>query len=116
MLLVEFKDLNALIYNQTFFDKPVKNKQEAYKNLLKYQKNNDYAKRNLLDFSHHRNYYELIGIDLSRQTNTSFSQQINFVGKLEEGDGAKMFFIAKKQQKIILNFSLDSLIVTEKCK
>ena len=38
MLLVEFKDLNALVYNQTFFVKPVKNKQEAYKNLLKYQK------------------------------------------------------------------------------
>ena len=36
MPLIEFKDLNALIYNQTFFDKPVKNKQEAYKNLLKY--------------------------------------------------------------------------------
>ena len=37
MPLVEFKDLNSLIYNQTFFDKPVKNKQKGYKNLLKYQ-------------------------------------------------------------------------------
>ena len=34
-----------------------------------------------------------IGIDLSRQTNMSISQQINFVGKLEEDDGPKMFFI-----------------------
>ena len=33
------------------------------------------------------------GIDLSRQTNMSISQQINFVGKLEEDDGPKMFFI-----------------------
>ena len=56
---------------------------------------------------------KLIGIDLSRQTNTSIPQQINFVGKLEEDDGATMFFIAEKQQKTILNFSLDSLIVTE---
>ena len=40
-------------------------------------------------------------------------QKINFVGKLEEDDGAVMFFIAEKQQKTILNFSLNSLIVPE---
>ena len=60
-----------------------------------------------------QDYYKLIGIDLSRQTNTNIPQQINFTGKLEEDDGAVMFFIAEKQQKTILNFSLDSLIVTE---
>ena len=47
------------------------------------------------------------------QTNTSIPQQTNFVGNLEEDDGATMFFIAEKQQKTILNFSLDSLIVIE---
>ena len=41
----------------------------------------------------------------------SIPQQINFTGKLGEVDGATMFFIAEKQQKAILNFSLDSLIV-----
>ena len=40
-------------------------------------------------------------------------QQINFIGKLEEDNAATMFFIAKKQQKSILNVSLDSLTVTE---
>ena len=35
------------------------------------------------------------------------------MGKVENVNGATMFFIAEKQQKIILNFSLDSLIVTE---
>ena len=55
----------------------------------------------------------IIGIDLSRQANTRILQQIDFVGKLEEDDGATMFFIAEKQQKTILNFSVDSLIVTE---
>ena len=47
------------------------------------------------------------------QKNTTISQQINFTGKLKEDDGAIMFFIAEKQRKTILNFSLDSLIVTE---
>ena len=39
------------------------------------------------------------------------SSKINFTGKLEENDGATMFFIAKKLQKTILNFSLDLLVV-----
>ena len=61
----------------------------------------------------HQNYYELIGIDLSRKTNTGIPQQTNFAGKLEKDNGATMFFIAGKQEKIILNLSLDLLIVTE---
>ena len=48
-------------------------------------------------------------MDLSRQTNTSIPQKINFTGKLEEDDGAIIFFVAN----MILNFSLDSLTVTE---
>ena len=43
----------------------------------------------------------------------SIPQQINFAGQLEEDDGMTIFFIAEKQHKTILNFSLDSLYVTE---
>ena len=75
-------------------------------------RNDDYATGNLLDYLYHQKYYKLIGIDLLRQTNTSIPQQINFTGKIEEDDGATMFFISEKQQKKILNFSVDSLIVT----
>ena len=60
------------------------------KNLLKCQKN-DYTTGNLLDFLYHQNYYKLIGIDSSRQTNGNILQQINFVGKLEQDDGATIF-------------------------
>ena len=76
-------------------------------------RNDDYTTGNLLDYLYHQKYYKLIGIDLSRQTNMNIPQQINFTGKLEEGDGSTMFFIAEKQQKAILHFSLNSLIVTE---
>ena len=34
MLLVEINDFNALIDNKSFFDQPVKNKQEAYEKLI----------------------------------------------------------------------------------
>ena len=76
-------------------------------------RNNDYTAGYLLDYLYRQKYYKLIGIDLSRQTNTSISQQINFTGKLQEDDDAIMFFVSEKQQKAILNFSLDSLVVTE---
>ena len=46
-------------------------------------KDHDYTTGNLLDFWYHQNYYKLTGIDLSRQTNTSICQQINFMGTLK---------------------------------
>ena len=76
-------------------------------------RNNDYTTGNLLDYLFHQKYYKLIGIDLLRQTNTSIPQQINFTGKLEENYDATIFFITEKQQKTILNFSIDLLFVTE---
>ena len=38
--------------------------------------------------------------NLSRQTNTSIPQKIDFTRKLEEDDGATMFFVSGKQQKL----------------
>ena len=58
-----------------------------------------------MDYLYNQKYYKLIGIDLSRQKNTNIAQQINFVEKLEEDDGATMLLIAEKQQKTILNYS-----------
>ena len=110
--LIEIKDLNALIDNKLFFDQPLK-KQETYEKLIGMSRNKDFTTGNLLDFLYHQNDDKFIGADLSRQTNTSILQQINFIGKLEEDNAATMFFIAEKQQKTILNFSIDSLIVTE---
>ena len=107
MPLVEIKDFNALINNKPFFDHPVKSKQEAYEKLVEMSRNNDYATGNILHYLYHQKYYKLIGTNLSRQTNTRIPQQINFTGKLEEHDDATMFCIAEKQQKSILDFSLD---------
>ena len=75
-------------------------------------RNDDYTILNLLDFSYHQNYYKLIDMDLSRQSNTAIPQKINFTGKLYKDD-ITIYFIAENQQKTIIHFSLDSLIVTE---
>ena len=61
-------------------------------------KNYGYTAGNLLDYLYHQKYYKLIGTDLSRQTNTSISQHINFIGRLEKDEGAAMFFIDEKKK------------------
>ena len=63
-------------------------------------RNDHYTTGTLLDYLNHQNYYKLIGTDLSRNTNTNIPQQLSFTGKLEENDGAVMFFIAEKLQKL----------------
>ena len=43
--------------------------------------------------------YKLIAMDLSKKIeleNPDLKQQINFIGRLEEDNGAKMFFIIEK--------------------
>ena len=50
-------------------------------------RNNGYLTGYLLDYYYHQKYYKLIGINLSRLTNRSIPQQINYTGKLEEDDG-----------------------------
>ena len=62
-------------------------------------RNDEYTTGNLLDYLYHQKYYKLVGIDLSRWTNINISQQIYFTGKLEEDNGAAMFYIPLTQQK-----------------
>ena len=99
VLLVDVKYFNVLLGNKPVFDQPVKKKQEAYEKLVEMSRNGDYTTRKLLDYLYQK-YYKLIVIDSSKQRNTSIPQQVNFVEKLEEDNGAKMFFITEKKQKL----------------
>ena len=114
MQLVEVsRYFNALIENEPFFWSTSKKQRRSVWKTVKMLRNDDYTTEDLLGFSFHKSYYILIGTDLPRQANTNIAQQINFTGRLEEDDGATIFFISEKQQKTIVNFSLDSFIVTE---
>ena len=53
-----------------------------------------------LDYLYHKKYYKCIGIDLSRQTNTTIFQQINFIGKLEQGNCGTVFSLLKSSKKL----------------
>ena len=61
---VQIKDFNMLIDGKGFFDTPIKNDEETYKQIIEIGRNNDYTAGNLLDYEH----YKLIAIDLSKQT------------------------------------------------
>ena len=53
---------------QVFFDLPVKNEQEAYEKIMDMSNNNDYATGNLLDFAYFKKHFNLLAINLSKQT------------------------------------------------
>ena len=86
MSLVEIKYLYAFIDNKL---QRINNEK-----FVEISRNNDYTTQNLLEYSHHQNFYKLIGIDLSRQTNTTVPQEISFAEKSEQNDSATKFCIA----------------------
>ena len=101
------------IYGKSFFDVPVKNKEEAYEKTMSISKNNNYATGNLLDYEYFLKHYKLIAIDLSKKIeleNLHLRQQSNFIGKLED-DKATMFFIIKKSEEIIFEFLQNSVSI-----
>ena len=93
-------------------DLPVKNEEETYENIIEMGNNNEYTTGNLLNFAYFRENYKLITIDLSKQTKLKDSQQINFIGKLENQDhGATMFFIIEKSEETTFNFPQNSVTI-----
>ena len=110
---VEIKDFNVLIDGKSFFDVPVKSKEEAYEKIMSISKNNDYTSGNLLDFEWFSKHYKLIAIDLSKQIeleNPDLRQQINFIGKLED-DKATMFFIIEKSEETTFELLQNSVSI-----
>ena len=95
----QIKDFNVLINGKSFFDVPIKNGEETYKQIIDMGRNNDYTTDNLLDYEYFSKHYKLIAIGLSKQIeleNSDLKQQINFIGRLKRHDKATMFFIVEK--------------------
>ena len=111
---VQMKDFNVLIDGKTFFDMPIKNAEETYKQIIEMGRNNDYTTGNLLDYEYFSKHYKLIAIDLSKQTeleNPDLKQQINFIGRLERNEGATLFFITEKSEETTFEFSQNAVTV-----
>ena len=108
---IEINGFNVLVDGKSFFDLPVKNKEEAYQKIIEISSNNDYTTGNLLDFIYFQENYRIIAIDLSKQTELKDPQHICFIGKLDEANGATIFFIIEKSEGTIFNFSQNSVTI-----
>ena len=105
---VEIKDFDVLIDGKSFFDMPIKNDEETYKQIIETGRNNDYTTPELLDYEYFSKHYKLIAIDLSKQIeleNHDLRQQINFIGRLKRDEGATMLFIVEKSEETTFKFS-----------
>ena len=108
---VRIKDFNVLIDGKSFFGLTVKNEKEKYEKIMDMSNNNDYPTGNLLDFVYLKKNYRLIAIDLNKQNELKYPQQISFIGKLDEDNGATMFFIIKKSEETTFNFSQNCVTI-----
>ena len=105
MPTVEIKDYNILIDNKSFFDIPIKNKEEAYEKTMEMSKNNDYATDNLVVYVYFSKHYRLVIIDLSNQIEFErLMQHIRiillegFIEMIEQ----QCFLSSRKQKKQLL--------------
>ena len=71
---------------------------------LQMSNNSNYTNGNLLDFADFKKNYRLIAIDLSKQTKLKDPQQISFIGKLLNRNGATISLSLKNQKKLLLIF------------
>ena len=105
---IEIKYFNVLIHGKQFFEIPVKNKEEAYEQIIEMSRNNDYTTGNLLNYEYFKDHYQLIAIDSSKQIeleNPDLKQQISFIGRLEENN------TIEKKEETTFYFSQNSVTV-----
>ena len=103
---VQIKDFNVLINGKSFFDMPIKNEQETYKQIIEMGRNNDYTTGNLLDFEYFSKHWKLIAIDLSKQTeleNPDLKKQLISLEDLKESKEQQCSSSLKIQKKQLLN-------------
>ena len=110
-----------MIDGKSFFNQPVKSDIRTYDNIRKIEtgQGNDYTSGCLLDYNYFNNYYKMIAIDLSKQqaldADPKAIQQINFTEKLDQVEGATMFFITEEAKKTVLDFSQGTVKALSMC-
>ena len=64
---IEIKYFNVVNDGKSFFDVPIKNKEETFGKIIEMTANNDCTTGNLLDYEYFSKHYKLIAIDLTKQ-------------------------------------------------
>ena len=91
-----------LINGKGFFDKPIKNEEETYKQIIEMGRKNDYTTGNLLDHEYFSKHYKLIAIDLGKQIeleNPDLKNKLISLENLKEMKKQECFSLSKSLKK-----------------
>ena len=87
---IDLKKYNVIIDGRNFYDNPIENNSEKYRELKKVMigKGEDYTTGSLLDYNHFTKHYKLVAVDFSKQKELDADpraiQQIEFKDTLEK--------------------------------
>ena len=104
------KNYNVTLDGKNLFDQAVISSVRTYDDIrnIATGQGDGYATGCLLDYNYFNNYYKMIAIDFSKQQTLDAGpkaiQQINFTGKVDQVEGATMFFSIKEAKETILDF------------
>ena len=105
---IDLEKYNVIIDGRNFYDNPIKNDIEKYRELKKVMigKGEDYTTGSLLDFNYFDKHYKLVAADLSKQieldADTTAIQQIEF--KYMLGTDSTIYWVLEKSKETILEF------------
>ena len=103
---VDLEKYNVIIDGRNFYDNPIENDIEKYRELTKVMigKGEDYTTRSLLDFNYFDKHYKLVAVDLSKQKELDADpraiQQIEF--KYMLGTNSTIYWVLEKSKETIL--------------
>ena len=105
---IDLKKYNFIIDGRNFYDNPVENDVEKYRELNRVMigKGEDYTKGSLLDFDYFKKHYRLVAVHLSKQKELDADpraiQQIEF--KYMLGTDSTIYWVLEKSKETILEF------------
>ena len=105
---IDLKKYNFIIDGRNFYDNPVENDVEKYRELNRVMigKGEDYTKGSLLDFDYFKKHYRLVAVHLSKQKKLDADpraiQQIEF--KYMLGTDSTIYWVLEKSKETILEF------------
>ena len=106
---IDLKEYNVIIDGRNFYDNPIENNIEKYRELKKVMigKGEDYTTGSVLDFNYFDKHYKLIAVDLSKQkeldADPRANQQIEF--KYMIGTSSIIYYwVLEKSKETILEF------------
>ena len=105
---IDLKKYNVIIVGKNFYDNPIENNSEKYRELKKLliRKGEDYTTGSLLDYNYFIKHYKLVAVDLSKQKELDADpraiQQIEFEYTLETN--STIYWVLEKSKETILEF------------